>query len=107
MERKKADERKIEPPSDEHLKDVIKPQEEHFRGRPVDVAHARRHTHHIKWISWILRREKAFLCRQYMVVQSPEIPRYALQQFRREDRLARDMDQRRTFHRYTVCKTGW
>ena len=31
MERKKADDRKIEPPSEEHLKDVFKPQEEHFR----------------------------------------------------------------------------
>src|ERR1041385_944753 len=93
MERKKADDRKIEPPSEEHLKDVIKPQEEHFRRRRVDVAHAKRYTHRIKWISWILRREKAFLCRQYMVVQSPEIPGYALHRFWREDRLARDMDQ--------------
>src|SRR3954470_5981665 len=79
MESKKADDRKIQPPSEEHLKDVIKPQEEHFRGHRVDIALDRRHKHRIKWISWILRGEEAFLCRQYMVVKSPEIPGYVLQ----------------------------
>ena len=54
MESKKADDRKIQPPSEEHIKDVINPQEEHFCGHRIDVALARRHTHRIKWISWIL-----------------------------------------------------
>src|SRR3954467_11655043 len=43
MERKKADDHKIEPPSEEHLKDVIKPQEEPrapCRRSPCPEAHA-------------------------------------------------------------------
>src|SRR3954466_4525706 len=60
MERKKADDHKIELPSEYHLKDVIKPQEEHFRGRHVDVAHARRHTHRIKWISGSFDERRLF-----------------------------------------------
>src|SRR3954467_11644872 len=53
MERKKADERKIEPPSDEHLKDCNKPEGKPLRGRPFRRAQAPRAPPRKKGISWI------------------------------------------------------
>ena len=60
---------------------MIKPQEEQIRGAGSDVALAHRHMNRVKRVSWSLRDEKALLCRQHMVMQSPEIPDMAASAF--------------------------
>src|SRR5664279_5625244 len=100
MERKKADESKIEPPHVIHLEYAIKPQEEHVRGGFVVEAPALRNLNRVKRVSWIFRSEKSLLCRQHMVMQSPEIPSCSAVRIRRSHRLTRNMEQRRISGRY-------